>query len=127
MPVVRSQANELVKKYCHGMYVGEANNSKGIISAERILQGRYMVYCHTTSILLDVREDVGHRAKRQDFAQTVSRNNFLSNQDIHNIQRSLWTERVSISESDFCLYWTERVKRHENDATSVSILVQELK
>lgn len=59
----------------------------------------------------DVRENVGHRAKRQDFDQAVSRKHFLSNQDVRNVRRSVLDRQI---------------KRHENDAMSVSILVREL-
>lgn len=55
---------------------------------------------------------MGHRAKRQDFDRTVSRKHFMTTQDIHNIRRSLLDRQI---------------KRHENDATSVDIIVQELK
>ena len=55
---------------------------------------------------------MGHRTKRQDFDQTVSRKHFLTNLDIHNIKRNVVDRQI---------------KRHENDATSVSILVQELR
>lgn len=59
----------------------------------------------------DVRESIGHRSKRQDFDQTVSRKHYLSNQDVRNIRRSVVDGKI---------------KRHENDATSVDILVREL-
>ena len=62
-------------------------------------------------MLIDIRENVGHRVNRQDFNQTVSRKHFLSNQDIRNIKRSVLDSQI---------------KRHENDAMSVSIIVQEL-
>lgn len=58
-----------------------------------------------------MRENVGHRVNRQDFDQTVSRKHFLSTQDIRNI-------KLSVQEN--------QVKRHENDATSVDMIVQEL-
>ena len=41
----------------------------------------------------------------------MSRKHFLSNQDVRNVRRSVLDGQI---------------KRHENDATSVSILVQEL-
>lgn len=59
----------------------------------------------------DVRENVGCRARRQEFDQTVSRKHFLSAQDIRNIKRTVLDRQV---------------KRHENDAQSVDILVGEL-
>ena len=55
-------------------------------------------------MLIDIRENVGRN-------QTVSRKHFLSNQDIRNIKRSVLDSQT---------------KRHENDAMSVSIIVQEL-
>ena len=61
--------------------------------------------------LLDVRGNIGHRTNRQDFDQTVSRKHFLSPQDIRNYERKVRSRQV---------------KRHENDALSVDILVQEL-
>ena len=60
---------------------------------------------------LDARENVGHRAKRQDFDQAVSRKHFLTKQDVRNARRSVLDGQI---------------KRHENDAMSVNILVQEL-
>ena len=51
----------------------------------------------------DVRESVGHRSKRQDFDQAVSRKHFLTNQDVRNVRRSVLDRQI---------------KRHENDATS---------
>ena len=60
---------------------------------------------------IDVRENVGNRVNRQDFDQSVSRKHFLSTQDIRNVKRSVLERQI---------------KRHENDATSVDIFVQEL-
>ena len=59
----------------------------------------------------DVREGVGHCTKRQEFAQTVSRKHFITKHDVKNIQRSV-SDRL--------------IKRHDNDAMSVSILVREI-
>ena len=55
---------------------------------------------------------MGHRSRRQEFDQTVSRKHFLSNQDIRNVKRSVLDRQV---------------KRHENDALSVNILIGELR
>ena len=60
---------------------------------------------------IDVRENVGNRVNRQDFDQSVFRKHFLSTQDIRNVKRSILERQI---------------KRHENDATSVDIFVQEL-
>ena len=59
----------------------------------------------------DVREGVGHGTKWQNFSQTVSRKNFITKQDVKNIRRSV-SDRL--------------IKRHDNDAMSVSILVREI-
>ena len=61
---------------------------------------------------VDIREDVGDRKNRETFDQCVSRRHFLSKCDINNI-------RVKVGD---CI-----IKRHEDDATSVSILVSELR
>ena len=60
---------------------------------------------------VDVREDVGDRQNREAFDQCVSRRHFLSKSDINNI-------RVKVDD--------RIIKRHEDDATSVSLLVSEL-
>ncbi len=62
-------------------------------------------------IITDIRENVGHRENRQEFHQTVSRKHLLSKQDIRNVKRSVLDRKI---------------KRHDNDAISVGILVQEL-
>ncbi len=49
---------------------------------------------------------------RQDFHQNVFRKHLSSKQDIHNVKRNVLDRKI---------------KRHENDAISVGILVQELK
>lgn len=54
---------------------------------------------------------MSNRARRQDFNQCVSRKHYLTTQDIRNVKRSVLDGQV---------------KRHENDATSVDILVHEL-
>ncbi len=59
----------------------------------------------------DIREDVGDRENRDAFDQCVARRHFLSKSDINNI-------RVKVSD---CI-----IKRHEDDAASVSLLVSEL-
>ena len=59
----------------------------------------------------DVREGVGHCTKWQDFAQTVSTKHFITKQDVKNIWRSV-SDRL--------------IKRHDNDAMSVSIFVREI-
>lgn len=55
-----------------------------------------------------MRETVGDRAKRGDFDQSVSRKHFLTKSDIRNIRDN----RI--------------IQRHEDDATSVSLIVAEL-
>ena len=62
-------------------------------------------------LTLDVREDVGDRQNREAFDQCVSRRHFLSKSDINNI-------RVKVDD--------HVIKRHEDDATSVSLIVSEL-
>ena len=59
----------------------------------------------------DVREDVGNRENRERFDQCVSRKHFLSKSDINNI-------RVKVGD--------HTIKRHEDDATSVALIVSEL-
>ncbi len=61
--------------------------------------------------MTDVREDVGDREKRDDFDERVARRNFLSKNDINNIR-----SRVG----------NNTIKRHENDAISVSLIVSQL-
>lgn len=58
-----------------------------------------------------MRETVGDRSKRGDFDQSVSRRHFLTKSDIRNI-------RVKVDD--------RIIKRHEDDATSVSMIVAEL-
>ena len=65
------------------------------------------IYTHT-----DVRDTVGDRQNRHNFDQSVSRKHFLTKHDINNI-------RVKVKDAT--------IKRHPNDATSVSIMVAELK
>ncbi len=62
-------------------------------------------YCH---FYADIRETVGDRNKREDFDQSVSRKHFLTKQDIRNIKAKV-DDRI--------------VKRHEDDASSVSMMV----
>ena len=61
---------------------------------------------------VDVREDVGDRQNRESFDQHVSRRHFLSKSDINNI-------RVKVDD--------HVIKRHEDDATSVTLLVSQLR
>ena len=61
---------------------------------------------------IDVREDVGDRQNREVFDQSVSRRHFLSKSDINNI-------RVKVDD--------RIIKRHEDDAASVSLIVSELR
>ena len=61
--------------------------------------------------LTDIREDIGNRAKRNEFEQTVGRKHYLTRQDINNIKRNVQDNQVI---------------RHQDDATSVSIRVAEL-
>ena len=58
-----------------------------------------------------MRETVGDRSKRQEFDQCVSRKQFITKSDIRNI-------RVKVDD--------RIVKRHDDDATSVSMMVAEL-
>lgn len=58
-----------------------------------------------------MRETVGDRSKREDFDQSVSRKHFISKSDIRNI-------RVKVDD--------RIVKRHDDDATSVTMMVAEL-
>ena len=58
-----------------------------------------------------MRETVGDRSKRQEFDQSVSRKHFISKSDIRNI-------RVKVDD--------RIVKRHDDDATSVTMMVAEL-
>ena len=59
----------------------------------------------------DIRQDVGHRSKRDLFDQCASRKHFITKQDISNL-------RVNIKDN--------AIIRHKNDPTSVSLLVAEL-
>ena len=87
------------------------------IPPERILQGNNSIT--TVSLInqcvffnyIDVREDVGDKQNREVFDQCVSRRHFLSKSDINNI-------RVKVDD--------RIIKRHEDDATSVSLIVSEL-
>ena len=58
-----------------------------------------------------MRETVGDRLKRSEFDQCVSRKHFLSKGDIKNIRTKI-DDRI--------------VKRHDDDATSVTMMVAEL-
>jgi len=62
--------------------------------------------------IIDARAGVGDRAHREKFDNEVKRKHFLSKMDINNIQMRV---------KDF------GIKRHEDDATSVGVMVQELK
>ena len=59
----------------------------------------------------DVRETVGDHNKLEDFDQSVSRRHFLTKSDVRNI-------RVKVED--------RIIKRHEDDATSVTMMVAEL-
>ena len=89
--------------------------SKGI-PTERILELFHYLSTFLITpcmyVSLDVRENVGNRIRRQNFDQAVSRKHFLSNQDICNVRTSVLDRQI---------------KRHENDALSVGILVHELR
>ena len=61
---------------------------------------------------IDIREMVGNRQNRDNFDQCVSRKHFLTKRDINNV-------RVKVNDA--------LIKRHENDATSVTMMVAELK
>ena len=67
---------------------------------------------YITYMYADIRETVGNRQNRHCFDQSVCRKHFLTKTDINNIQ-------VKVTDST--------IKRHENDATSVSMMVAELK
>ena len=58
-----------------------------------------------------MRETVVDRNKREDFDQSVSRRHFLTKSDVRNI-------RVKVED--------RVIKRHEDDATSVTMMVAEL-
>ena len=62
--------------------------------------------------LLDVRANVGDRDNRETFDQCVSRKHFISKADINNV-------RVKVQDN--------LIRRHKDDATSVSLFVSELK
>ena len=59
-----------------------------------------------------MRETVGDRNKRGEFDQAVSRKHFLAKSDIRNI-------RVKVAD--------RLINRHEDDATSVTMIVAELR
>ena len=58
-----------------------------------------------------MRESVGDRSKRPEFDQSVSRRHFLTKSDIRNV-------RVKVDD--------RIIKRHDDDATSVTMMVAEL-
>lgn len=60
----------------------------------------------------DVRETVGDRTNRDNFDSFSTRRHFLTTTDIKNIQTKV---------KDFS------IKRHQNDATSVNLIVEELR
>ena len=87
------------------------------VPSERILDGMHLYkFCpnisHIKLCFIDVRETVGDRTNRDRFDQSVSRKHFLTNRDINNI-------RMRVKDSE--------IKRHENDAISVAMIVAELK
>ena len=63
-------------------------------------------------VFADVRETVGDRTNRKEFDQAVSRKHFLAKSDIRNIRMKV-DDRI--------------IKRHEEDATSVTMMVAELR
>ena len=60
----------------------------------------------------DVRSDIGHRLNRQNFDATVKQRHLISKQDIANIKRKVVDSSIM---------------RHADDATSVNLLVNELR
>ena len=66
---------------------------------------------HSYTFLVDIHVDVGNRANRDKFIQSVSKNYFLNKCDIHNIRVKV-QDRVVI--------------RHQDDAQSVCLAVSEL-
>ena len=62
-------------------------------------------------LYLDVRATVGDRANRDSFDSNCARKHFITKTDINNIQMKV---------KDFS------IKRHQNDALSVSVIVEEL-
>ena len=60
---------------------------------------------------IDVRSNVGHRTNRQCFDKAVKRRHLITNQDIANIKRKVIDRTIM---------------RHEDDATSVEAIVNEL-
>lgn len=61
--------------------------------------------------IVDIREDIGNRTRRDEFDQTVARKHYLTRQDVNNIRRKVKDTQVM---------------RHQDDATSVSLVVAEL-
>ena len=59
-------------------------------------------------LFIDMRESVGDRSKRPEFDQSVSRRHFLTKSDIRNV-------RVKVDD--------RIIKRHDDDATSVTMMV----
>ena len=59
----------------------------------------------------DVRSNVGHRVNRNSFEQAVKRRHLISHQDIANVKRKV---------VDYT------IMRHEDDAISVDVIVNEL-
>ena len=66
---------------------------------------------HTNYIHVDIREDVGNRAKRAEFDAAVRRRHMITKQDIANI-------RIMVKDT--------AVIRNKDDAMSVDLFVQEL-
>ena len=61
---------------------------------------------------LDIREDIGHRSKRKEFGETVTRKHLVSRHDILNIR---------------CRIHDHSNIRHTDDATSVQLAVDALR
>ena len=61
---------------------------------------------------IDIREDIGHRSKRKEFGETVTRRHLVSRRDILNIR---------------CRIHDQSSIRHTDDATSVQLAVDALR
>lgn len=60
----------------------------------------------------DIREDVGNRAKREEFEQSAARKHFITKQDIANVSKKVKDHTII---------------RHESDPSSVSQVVSDLR
>ena len=61
--------------------------------------------------IVDIREDIGNRTRQDEFDQTVARKHYLTRQDVNNIRRKV---------KDTQVMW------HQDNATSISLVVAEL-